>query len=108
MFLVLGARMLYTSLDSYGLVGSLTEQRKTTSDDVITGLDIFVAFVFVPQGASFYFIEVGLEHLSPVWLVSLRLISGAICLCAWLTITSVFFALSAGVLARLSCHGCAE
>ena len=40
-------------------------------------------------GASFYFIEVGLEHLSPVWLVSLRLISGAICLCAWLTITSV-------------------
>lgn len=41
-------------------------------------------------GASFYFIEVGLEHLSPVWLVSLRLISGAICLCAWLTITSVF------------------
>ena len=40
-------------------------------------------------GASFYFIEVGLEHLSPVWLVSLRLISGAICLCTWLTITSV-------------------
>lgn len=40
-------------------------------------------------GASFYFIEVGLEHLSPVWLVSLRLVSGAICLCAWLTITSV-------------------
>ena len=40
-------------------------------------------------GASFYFIEVGLEHLSPVWLVSLRLTSGAICLCAWLTITSV-------------------
>ena len=40
-------------------------------------------------GASFYFIEVGLEHLSPVWLVSLRLISGAICLSAWLTITSV-------------------
>ena len=40
-------------------------------------------------GASFYFIEVGLEYLSPVCLVSLRLISGAICLCAWLTITSV-------------------
>ena len=40
-------------------------------------------------GASFYFIEVGLEHLSPVWLVSLRLISGAICLLIWLTLTSV-------------------
>ena len=40
-------------------------------------------------GASFYFIEVGLEHLSPVWLVSLRLISGSICLFVWLTITSV-------------------
>ena len=40
-------------------------------------------------GASFYFIEVGLEHLSPAWLVSLRLISGAIFLFSWLRFTSV-------------------
>ena len=58
-------------------------------------------------GASFYFIEVGLEHLSPVWLVSLRLISGYLFMCM-VDHHLCFFALSAGVLARLSCHGCAE
>ncbi len=40
-------------------------------------------------GASFYFIEVGLEHLTPVWLVSLRLITGAVCLYVWLRLSAV-------------------
>ena len=50
---------------------------------------IYLLLLSLFWGASFYFIEVGLNHLSPVWLVSLRLITGALCLFAWLSITSV-------------------
>ena len=37
-------------------------------------------------GASFYFIEIGLVHLDPFWLVSIRLLFGALPLGLWLLI----------------------
>ena len=40
-------------------------------------------------GASFYFIEVGLQHLSVFWLVSLRLVTGAVCLFTWLVVAAI-------------------
>jgi len=48
------------------------------------GLLLLLSFIW---GASFYFIEVGLGYLDPYWLVSLRLVTGAVALCAWLAIT---------------------
>ena len=35
-------------------------------------------------GASFYFVEVGLLYLDPFWLVSIRLLAGALALILWL------------------------
>jgi drug/metabolite transporter (DMT)-like permease len=40
-------------------------------------------------GASFYFIEIGLIYLDPFWLVSLRLISGALALVLWLALNKI-------------------
>ena len=37
-------------------------------------------------GASFYFIEVGLNSLDPFWLVSVRLVTGAAALTIWLSV----------------------
>ena len=48
------------------------------------GLLLLLSFIW---GASFYFIEVGLGYLDPYWLVSLRLVTGAIALTAWLVLT---------------------
>jgi len=45
-------------------------------------------------GASFYFIEVGLDYLSPYWLVCLRLVSGAGFLLIWLAVASIRLPLS--------------
>lgn len=45
-----------------------------------------LAFIW---GASFYFIEVGLFYLDPFWLVSLRLIAGALALYGWLWIKNI-------------------
>jgi drug/metabolite transporter (DMT)-like permease len=42
---------------------------------------ISLAFIW---GASFYFIEIGLIYLNPFWLVSLRLLFGALPLALWL------------------------
>lgn len=50
---------------------------------------IYLLLLSMFWGASFYFIEVGLKHLTPVWLVSLRLISGAFCLYIGLRLASV-------------------
>ena len=50
---------------------------------------IYLLLLSLFWGASFFFIEVGLFHLSPVWLVCLRLISGALCLFVWLKLTVV-------------------
>jgi len=47
------------------------------------GLLFLLSFIW---GASFYFIEVGLNSLDPFWLVSLRLVTGATALSAWLAI----------------------
>ena len=51
---------------------------------VAWGLLLLLSFIW---GASFYFIEVGLGYLDPYWLVSLRLVTGAIALTAWLVLT---------------------
>ena len=40
-------------------------------------------------GASFYFIEIGLIYLDPFWLVSVRLISGALALVLWLALNKI-------------------
>ncbi len=40
-------------------------------------------------GASFYFIEVGLEYLDVFWLVSLRLVTGALMLGVWVMFTPI-------------------
>ena len=50
---------------------------------------IYLLLLSLFWGASFYFIEVGLQHLSVFWLVSLRLVTGAVCLFAWLVVTAV-------------------
>ena len=42
---------------------------------------ISLAFIW---GASFYFIEIGLIYLDPFWLVSVRLLFGALPLALWL------------------------
>ena len=50
---------------------------------------IYLLLLSMFWGASFYFIEVGLQHLSVFWLVSLRLVTGAVCLFAWLAVSAV-------------------
>lgn len=50
---------------------------------------IYLLLLSLFWGGSFYFIEVGLQHLSVFWLVSLRLVTGAVCLFTWLVVTAV-------------------
>lgn len=50
---------------------------------------IYLFFLSFFWGASFYFVEVGLDYLSPAWLVSLRLIIGALGLYLWLTFRAI-------------------